>query len=51
VHLHDARLDQLQAREEPADFTVRARCDRGSGLLVVPPYALCHLLSEVLGAT
>ena len=34
AHLHDAGLDQLQAREEPADLSVRARRDRHSGLLV-----------------
>lgn len=33
VHLHDAGLDQVQAREELAGLRVRARRDRERGLL------------------
>ena len=44
MHLHDAGLDQLQACEEPADLSLRAGRDRGSGLRVVPLHALGHLV-------
>ena len=41
----DAGLDQLQAREEPADLSLRTGRDRGGGLRVVPLHALGHLVS------
>jgi len=44
VYLHDAGLEQLQAREEPADLSLRAGRDRGGGLRVVPLHALGHLV-------
>ena len=43
VHLHHAGLEEVQAREEPADLGARARRDRDSGLFVVTLHALGHL--------
>ena len=44
MHLHHAGLDEIQAREEPADLGVSARRDRDSGLVVVTLHALGHLV-------
>ena len=35
----------VQAREEPADLSLRTGRDRGGGLRVVPLHALGHLVS------